>query len=50
MCRQFSSNDYYLSDPGDETQDGIFDYFTQHPSAAIVYDHSNDWIDETDDE
>jgi len=40
------SNNYYITDPGDE-QDGIFDYFTDHRSSAKVY---NDYIDETDEE
>jgi len=40
---------YYISDPGDE-QDGIFDYFTNHPSSAPTFSDSlddDDWYEHT---
>jgi hypothetical protein len=37
----------YTSDPGDEIEDGIFDYFSQHPASAR---QSDSWIDDHDEE
>jgi len=45
------NNQYILSDPGDE-QGAIFDYFTEHPSAAPIRGTYGVWdhVDETEEE